>query len=102
MNKNKEKSAKKKKEKVIYYDDNSTISDMSGVSGTFNPIIPKNVGNKKNSQTYRDVQKRPSKFGDKWKTYWSTVRLMILPMCIVLGILFILFLLFMLIPTCAA
>ncbi len=100
MNKNKDKSAKKKKEKIIYYDDNSTISDMSGVGGTFNPIIPKSR-EQKSSQTYRDVQKRPSKFGDKWRTYWSTVKLMILPMCIVLGILFILFLLFMLIPTCA-
>lgn len=87
--------AKKKKEKVVYYDDGSTISDMSGVGNTFNTIIPKN-------KTTREVKNPPSRFGDKWRTYWSTVKIMIIPMLVVLGILFILYCLFMLLPTCAA
>lgn len=90
------KKKRKTKEKVVYYDDNSTISDMSGVTGTFNGMIPKD-----RPKSDKNRPKAPSRFGDKWRTYWSTVRLMILPMCIVLGILLILYLLLMVIPTCA-
>lgn len=84
---------KDKKEKVVYYDDNSTISDMSGVSGTFNPILPK----KRN-----DTPKAPSRFKDKWNTYWQTFRLMLIPMLTVLGILFVLFLVMTGISNCVA
>ena len=90
------KKSKKNKEKVVYYDDNSTISDMSGVGSTFNGMLPNN-SQKSNNNT----PKVPSRFRDKWNTYWSTVKLMILPMCVVLGILAVLYLIIIVIPTCA-
>ena len=63
---------KKKKEKIIYYDDNSTIIDMTGVveSKRRGKSAPKTEGG--------------NSFKDKWKTYWSTVKLMFFPMCIAL------------------
>ena len=77
------KKKKKKKEKVIYYDDNSTISDMSQVT---------RIGQKKPSAPPAEPR-RKSTFGVKWKTYWSAVRRMLLPMCVVLLILLLLYLL---------
>ena len=73
--------SKKKKEKIIYYDDNSTIADMSNVTRSGKKKPPK-------------PQKVP--VGEsKWQTYWSAVRMMFVPMFFVLGILGILFLLMM-------
>lgn len=73
--------SKKKKEKIIYYDDNSTIVDMSSVNRTGQPQPQK-------KKQYID---KPQE--SKWQTYWSAVRMMILPMFVVLGILAFLFLL---------
>ncbi len=76
-------SKKKKKEKIIYYDDNSTIADMTNVT--------------------KDGKPRPKKekivppSTSKWATYWSSVRMMLLPMAVVLGVLGILYLFLMLI-----
>lgn len=78
----KEKNTKKKKEKVVYYDDGSAISDMSGVK----PSKIAKVVKTKSSSTMKE----------KWRTYWSAVRMMILPMCAVLGILLVLYLLILL------
>ena len=78
----KEKNTKKKKEKVVYYDDGSAISDMSGVKPS---KIAKAVKTK-SSSTMKET----------WRTYWSAVRMMILPMCAVLGILLVLYLLILL------
>ena len=82
---------KEQKEKIIYYDDNSTIADMS------------NVGRKKpkaDSSTPTDPNMRKVKpystAKDKWKTYWDTVKMMIFPMFIVLGIIGVLYLFMML------
>ena len=75
--------AKKKKEKIIYYDDNSTLVDMSEVTRN---------GKKAKPQT----TKRHSTASEKWQTYWSTVRVMVFPMLIVLAILCGLYLLLML------
>ena len=72
--------AKKKKEKVIYYDDNSTIADMSNVTGM-------------NKKTPTQQPKSSSTASEKWQTYWSAVRMMIVPMFIALGVLTILFVL---------
>ncbi len=75
---------KKKKEKIIYYDDNSTIMDMSSVNRKGKPQPPREV--------------RPSStFGEKWRTYWMAVKMMLLPMCVVLLVISILFALLMLI-----
>ena len=72
--------SKKKKEKIIYYDDNSTIVDMSNVTrnGKKRPTIP---------------SKKASTNREKWQTYWSTVKMMLLPMGVVLCILALLYVL---------
>ena len=72
------KKKKKQKQKVIYYDDNSTIVDMSAT-----------VKKKKGAQ--QDPPPR-STFKDKLRTYFSAVKMMFLPMCVVLLILAVLFL----------
>jgi hypothetical protein len=65
MSKKNKKKAKQEKKKIIYYDDNSTIADMSG--------------------TKRPVKKSKSTFKEKAKTYFSTVKQMLLPMFITLA-----------------
>lgn len=79
------KNKKLKKQKVIYYDDNSTICDMSSVS-------PKNNSQKNNRQVY----KNSSTFKDKLNTYFASVKMMLLPMFVVLGVLLLLYLILML------
>ena len=68
---------KKKKEKVKYIDDGRTIADMSAFS---------------NGRRDKDGFVRPtSTFKDKWKTYWSAVKSMLVPMFITLGVLTVVF-----------
>ena len=76
--------AKKKKEKVTYYDDNSTISDISNVTriGQKNPPPPREP-------------KKQSTFKEKWRTYWTTVKMMVIPLCVALLIMGVLYLFFM-------
>ena len=76
--------SKKKKEKVVYYDDGSTISDMSRVN---------DKGEKKNPPQPR----RYSTFKQKWQTYLESAKSMLLPLCVALGILLVLYLFMMLI-----
>ena len=80
--------SKKKKEKVIWYDDNSTISDMSNVGRNGRKPQTPSKQNSSNLRTVRPV----STFKDKWNTYWQTVKLMILPMLVALVIIAILYL----------
>lgn len=68
------KKEEKKKEKVVYYDDGHTIADMSGVGR------PRSQGSK-------------STVREKWNTYWSAVKMMLLPMAIVVAVLVIMYLL---------
>ena len=68
-----QKKEEKKKEKVVYYDDGRTLADMSGVGR------PRSQGSK-------------STFREKWITYWSAVKMMLIPMAIVVGILVIMYL----------
>ena len=66
---------KNKKEKVTYIDDGRTIADMSGISG---PRMGRRLG--------------PSpRFKDVWITYWTAVRMMILPMLATMGAITIVF-----------
>ena len=66
---------KNKKEKVTYIDDGRTLADMSGISG---PRMGRRLG--------------PSpRFKDVWKTYWTAVRMMILPMLATMGAITIVF-----------
>lgn len=74
--------AKKKKEKIIYYDDNSTLVDMSNVTKSGKKEPPREP-------------KRKSTFGEKWRTYWSAVKMMVIPMCIALLIIAVLYLVIM-------
>ena len=76
--------SKKKKEKVIYYDDNSTVVDMSRVNRKGEPQPPRSA-------------KPRSTFREKWNTYWSAVKMMLIPMCVVLAVIGVLYLLLMLI-----
>lgn len=71
MSKKKNRNKQKQKEKIVYYDDNSTIADMSHVNS---------MGKKRSNEPPR----RKSTFKEKWKTYWAAVKMMLLPTCIAL------------------
>ncbi len=86
-------SKKKKKNEVTYYDDGSTISDMSSV-GRFNERNPERRLNRQ--------PKRISTGKEKWETYISTVKLMVLPMLGVLLVLTAICLVLLGISQCAA
>ena len=73
------KKKKAPKEKVVYYDDNSTIVDMSNV---------KAPGERRKG---KDAPPRASA-KEKWKTYWSAVKMMFVPMLIVLAVMTSIFL----------
>ena len=53
---------KKREVKVVYYDDNSTVADMSG--------------------TGKKPPRKKSTFKEKWRTYITVVKKMILPMLV--------------------
>ena len=59
----------RKKEKITYVDDGRTLADMSGVTGGFS---------RKPLGSYR------AGFKEQWKTYWSAVKLMFVPMLVVI------------------
>ncbi len=82
-NKNENKKPKKeKKPKVTYIDDGRTVADMSGLGHSrFSSEKKREKREKVNGET-------------PWQTYWRAVRMMIVPMCYVLGILAILYLIF--------
>ena len=73
---------KKKKEKVRYYDDNSTVTDMSRANPT-------------GEQQKPPPPRKKSTAKEKWSTYWHAVKMMIIPLCIALLILGALYLIFM-------
>lgn len=75
------KKGKQNKPKVTYYDDNSTVADMTPVDKAREKPYNRNR-----------PPKRQSTAKEKWKTYWSAVKMMFLPMCIVLAVIGILFL----------
>lgn len=82
---------KKKKEKIIYYDDNSTIADMSNVKRKSERTQPPQAGDPSLKRV-----KPYSTAGDKWRTYFSAVKMMFIPMLVVLGIIGILYVIMML------
>ena len=63
---------KKKKKKTVYYDDGRTIVDMSSLTGRRAPA-PK------------------ASFKEQMKTYFSTVRAMLLPMLAFMGVITVTF-----------
>ena len=70
-------SKKEKKEKTVYIDDGRTIADMSGVSGGL-PEWTKQGTN--------------SSVKDILRTYFSAVRMMLLPTLAIVGLLLVAFL----------
>ena len=83
-------SKKKKKEKVVYYDDGSTLFDMSDVGG-----IGRRSSNEKKGKN-SSAPRKNSTFKEKWNTYWSTVRTMLPFALFGLGALLVLYLLLLL------
>ena len=79
------KQNKPKKETIIYYDDNSTIADMSKITN-----------GRKKTAPQKSEQYTVPRATSKWRTYWNAVKMMIIPMFVVLGVLAILFLFLML------
>ena len=73
---------KQKKEKIIYVDDGSTIADMSA------------LGNgKKESQSmmYSSARKPKARWREILDTYFESVRMMLLPMLVVMGLIAVVF-----------
>lgn len=70
---------KEKKEKIVYIDDGRSIADMSNVKGNMDWL------HKGTTSSFKDI----------WKTYWSAVRMMFLPMLVVMGFLIAAFLIVM-------
>ena len=68
------KNKKKKSKKTIYYDDGRSIADMSAIGG------------KSQKSSYRFG------FKEKMRTYFESVKLMILPMLLTIGIIGVAFL----------
>ena len=66
---------KKKKEKVIYYDDNSTIADMSNVGKK------KKTSNQNGNYTYKKTKVSER---EKIKTFFQTFKMMLIPTFIAL------------------
>ncbi len=71
--------SKQKKKKVKYIDDGRTIADMS------------EVGRKRAEKKLDDLNRPDSSFKAQWNTYWSTVKAMLLPMLVVIGIICVAF-----------
>ena len=74
------KMSKNKKKKPKYVDDGRTIADMSGVTGM-----------KKRPDKLDNLERPDSSFKAQWNTYVKTVKAMVLPMLIVLGIICVAF-----------
>ncbi len=74
--------SKKKKPKVTYYDDNSTISDMS--------LVPR--AGERTPPDKNAPPKKKSTAKEKFATYWAAVKMMVIPMCVALIILAAIFL----------
>lgn len=68
-----------KKEKITYIDDGRTIADMSN-------LTPATGFGKRNPYTPRP------KFKEVWKTYWSAVRMMLVPMAVVVAAMAVIYL----------
>lgn len=60
---------KKKKPKTVYYDDGRSLADMSAIS---------NRG--------KEPSGIKSGWREKWRTYFESVKMMLLPMLVVLGL----------------
>lgn len=97
---------KQQKTKVVYYDDGSTIADMSSVRGGISGAFKINNGTRANGQNgshnpqnaangqgqsgkkqKKSVNYAPPKatFRDKAHTFFTAMKMMVIPMCVVLA-----------------
>ena len=81
------KEKKKEKEKVVYYDDGSTISDMSPVMDSKRRLF------KNDNSKPRSTEK------EKLKNLFQVFKMMLIPTGVVLLVLLILYIVFMLIAS---
>ncbi len=99
------KEKKNKKKKVVYIDDGSTIADMSGIDS----VRPRAFGSRPDSSKNNTTNQAKSngnytgnKFKDSLHTYFTTVKLMIGPMLITIGIICVTFFIVWLLLTLAS
>ncbi|MBQ9116504.1 MAG: hypothetical protein IJY04_05730 [Clostridia bacterium] len=91
--------SKPKKEKIIYIDDGSTIADMTGVGRGKKSSVEGSDNAARNgaAQPKKKVASAPVRirptFGECFKTYIESVKMMFLPMLVTLGIISVAFLL---------
>ena len=78
------KSKKNTKKKIIYIDDGRSFADFSNFSNKHSKLYGSNDNG---------VNFSGSKFKDSIKTYFESVKLMLLPMLVMLGFMCVLFLL---------
>lgn len=104
----KEKKNKKKKVKTVYIDDGSTIADMSGIDRArprafgSRPDSSKTNSTDKGNTTLNNGVYTGNKFKDSFRTYIATVKLMIVPMLITMGIISAAFFILWLLMTLAS
>ena len=96
------KDKKNDKEKIVYIDDGSTISDMSGVDGTRPSAFGSRPESDKRTQIDNGGVSTGNKFVDSWKTYFQAVKLMLVPMLVTVGIISAAFLIMWLLLTVAS
>lgn len=82
MKKPEKENKKPKKEKIVYIDDGSTVVDMSALDESRRRFKRKDP----------DERQRP-KVLEHFKTYFQSVKIMILPMLVVVGLISVAFLL---------
>ena len=83
--------AKEKKEKVTYYDDGSTVSDMSNLNDSRKSLLNNNTNNPRPRATEKE----------KMKTFFQAFKMMLAPTGVVLLILLILYIIFSIIGASA-
>ena len=82
------KKEKKEKEKVTYYDDGSTISDMSSLRDSKGSL-------------YRNSNKQQASEKEKLKTFFQAFKMMLVPTGVALLVLLILYIIFSIIGASA-
>ena len=91
-----------KKEKVIYYDDNSTIFDMSNVRGGFRGGRQSGGAEERNGKERREEPRKTSTAKEKWQTYVNAVKLMFPWMCVAIIVICVLYFVLLGFGRCAA
>ena len=73
---------RQRKEKIIYVDDGSTIADMSALG---------NSNKEPENSVYSSFKKPKARWREILDTYFESVKMMLLPMLIVMGLITVVF-----------